>query len=604
MLSRRHLLATAAAVTAVAPQLAFAEGSPQQQLSAFLDAWMASRIRRSPELATSMGIDKGDLAWTRSALVDKSVAARVQDGRRTAEQLAALRAIGRTALTGMDGVNYDTFEEVLAVDGEGSRRFSYFGEGVGLPYAVSQLGGAYYDTPNFLDARHTIETRADADAYLARLDAFAGQLEDELELVRHDAAQGVTPPDFVIGKTLLALGAFLSGPPEEATVVTSVARRAKEKGIEGDYGGQAARLYEERVAPALARQVELLESLRPGAVHDAGVWRLPNGDEYYALSLRRYTTTALQPDEIHRMGLELVGSMSAEADKLMRKAGYTRGTVGQRFRQMYDDPRQHYPNTDAGKEQLIADLNGRVKEIEAHLPEYFGQLPKAPLEVRRVPKAIEVGAPGGYYYAPTLDGSRPGIYWINLRDTAAQPKFVLTTLTVHEGVPGHHLQLSLANEAGGLPLARKSLWFSGYGEGWALYAEQLAVEMGLYGHDPIGRIGMLHDAIFRAVRLVVDTGMHANRWSREEALKYYVDHIGDEENAAIREIERYAVQPGQACSYMVGKQEWLRLRAKAKAELGPRFDIRAFHDAGLLSGAVPLTVLERVIDGYIASARG
>ena len=260
---------------------------------------------------------------------------------------------------------------------------------------------------------------------------------------------------------------------------------------------------------------------------------------------------------------------------------------------MYADPKLIYPNTDADKERLIADLNEKVKVVQAKLPKYFGQLPKAPLQIKRVPKAIEAGAPGGYYNSPSLDGSRPGIYWINLRDTAEQPTFLLPTLTYHEGIPGHHLQGSLANEAQGLPLIRKVIWFSGYGEGWALYSEQLAVEMGMYENDPLGHIGMLHDAIFRAVRMVVDSGMHDKRWSREQALKYYIDNIGDAETAAITEIERYAVWPGQACSYMVGKLDWLRLRAKAQKALGSKFDIRKFHDVGLLSGAMPLKVLEK-----------
>jgi len=221
-----------------------------------------------------------------------------------------------------------------------------------------------------------------------------------------------------------------------------------------------------------------------------------------------------------------------------------------------------------------------------------------------VPKAIEAGAPGGYYNSPSLDGKRPGIYWINLRDTKEQAKYTLTTLTVHEGVPGHHLQLSISNEAKGLPMIRKIIGFSGYTEGWALYSEQLAVEMGIYKTDPRGHIGMLHDALFRAVRLVVDTGMHYKKWSREQAVKYMAETMGDEESGAITEIERYVVWPGQACSYMIGKIVWLRARAKAQKALGKKFDIREFHDAGLLSGMTPLTTLERVIDDYIVSKGG
>jgi uncharacterized protein (DUF885 family) len=604
MLSRRQLLVSAAAagVVAVAPR-ALAQTPASQQLNAFFDAYMGRQLRRRPETATNLGLDKGELAWTKSALSDTSLTAVADGKRRTAEELAALRAIDRTALSGMDAVNYDTVEFVLAVADEGNRKFDYGSGGSGQPYVISQLTGAYQDTPDFLDSQHTIETKADADAYLARVEAFARQLDGEVEVVRHDVGVGVTPPDFAIDKALVQMRAFLGAPTAQATIVESIARRTKAKGIEGDYAGQAARLYEERVVPALGRQIALLESLRPAAVHDAGVWRLPKGDEYYPTSLKRYTTAAITPDEIHRTGLEMVAKLGAQTDKLMRKAGYTRGTVGERFRQMYDDPRQHYPNTEEGKAQLIADLNRKVQAITPKLAAYFGQLPKAPLEIRRVPRAIESSAPGGYYDQPTLDGSRPGIYWINLEQTATQPRFVLPTLTVHEGVPGHHLQIALMNEAEALPLVRKSFWFAGYGEGWALYSEELAVEMGLYRDDPLGQIGMLHDAMFRAVRLVVDSGMHDKRWSREQALKYYIDNIGDNEIGAIREIERYAVWPGQATSYMVGKLEWLRLREKARAALGSRFDIRKFHDAGLLSGPVPLTVLERVIDNYIASAK-
>jgi uncharacterized protein (DUF885 family) len=223
------------------------------------------------------------------------------------------------------------------------------------------------------------------------------------------------------------------------------------------------------------------------------------------------------------------------------------------------------------------------------------------LDIRRVPVAIEAGAAGGYYKPGSLDGTRPGAYYINLRDTAEVPRFTLPTLTYHEGIPGHHLQGTLALEAKGIPMLRKTIWFSSYGEGWALYAEQLADEMGMYDKDPWGKLGMLHDAIFRAVRLVVDSGMHAKGWTREQAIKFYMDTIGDTEASTITEIERYCVSPGQACSYMVGKMTWLRLRAAAKQKLGAKFDIRAFHDAGLLSGAMPLQVLERRINEWVAS---
>jgi uncharacterized protein (DUF885 family) len=466
---------------------------------------------------------------------------------------------------------------------------------------LSQLTGSYQYMPDFLDTQHSIETKADADAYLLRMEGFARLMDQETQIAKKDMADGVIPPDFVIDKALIQMKSFADTPVADAPLVKSIARRTKEKKIPGDWEAEATKVYEISVLPALKRQIALMEWARPKSTHDAGVWRLKNGADYYAVSLKNYTTSAMTPDEIHQLGLDLVTSISAEADKIFKTMGMTKGTVGERMAKLGEDI---YPNTDAAKEQLIADLNVKAKWIDKQLPAYFGQLPKAPLEIRRVPKAIEAGAPGGYYNSPSLDGKRPGIYWINLRDTKEQAKYTLSTLTVHEGVPGHHLQLSLSNEAQGLPLIRKVVGFSGYAEGWALYAEQLAVEMGIYKTDPAGHIGMLHDALFRAVRLVVDSGMHHKKWSREQAVKYMAETMGDEESGSITEIERYCVWPGQACSYMIGKITWLRARERAKKALGKKFDIRKFHDAGLLSGMTPLTVLDTVVDNYIVANGG
>jgi uncharacterized protein (DUF885 family) len=608
MQSRRELLSTAAAfgAAAAAPRLAMAAAPPTGEpgkLYAFFDKSIAQTMRRMPELPTSLGLDKGELAWTKSELSDFSLTALAENKANNTRDLQELRSIDRKQLKGMDAVNYDTVDFVLSVQEEANRRFKYGGQGASSPYVVSQLTGSYQQMPDFLDTQHSIETKADADAYLARVEAFGRLMDQEAEVVRHDVALGVVPPDFVLSKALTQMKAFLAYEPDKTPVVASLLRRTKEKNIAGDWASQAEGLYADKVRPALARQAALLESLQPKAVHDAGCWRLPDGEEYYRLGLRYYTTSNITPEEVHKTGLDLVRSLGAEADVLMKKAGYSKGTVGERFKAMAADPKQVYPNTDAGKEELIAHLNEQVKVISAKLPQWFGQLPKAPLEIRRVPPAIEAGAPGGYYFPPSLDGARPGLYWINLRNTAEVPTWTLPTLTYHEGLPGHHLQLALNNEAGDLPLIRKVIGFSGYSEGWALYAEQLAVEMGMYQDDVLGHVGMLHDAIFRAVRLVVDSGMHAKRWSREEAVKYFVDNIGDQEATAITEIERYCVWPGQACSYMVGKITWLSARERAKKALGRKFDIRRFHDAGLLAGGVPLTVLDNVIDNYIASAK-
>jgi uncharacterized protein (DUF885 family) len=605
MQTRRQLFSTAAAfgLAAMAPRMAQAATGEAARMYAFFDRSMEESLRRSPELPTYLGLDKDTLAWTKSELSDYSLTALAENKAYTARDLKTLRSIDRKQLSGMDAVNYDTVEFTLSVQDEANRKFAYGGQGVGAPYVISQLTGAYQSMPDFLDNQHVVETKDDADAYLARMEAFGRLLDQEVEVARHDVALGVVPPDFVIDKALTQLKAFLAYAPSDAPVVKSIVRRTSEKNIEGQWAKEAEGLYTDKIKPALERQLAHLEALRPKAVHDAGCWRLPNGEDYYAVSLKNYTTATMSPDEIHELGLELVKSLGAEADVLMKKAGYTQGTVGERYRAMAEDPKQVYPNTDAGKEELLKKLNEQTEVIAKKLPQWFGQLPKAPLEIRRVPPAIEAGAPGGYYNSPSLDGSRPGIYWINLRDTAEVPAWTLPTLTYHEGLPGHHLQLALNNEAGDLPLIRKVIGFSGYSEGWALYAEQLAVEMGMYENDVLGHIGMIHDAAFRAVRLVVDSGMHSKRWSREQAIRYYVDNIGDAEASAITEIERYCVWPGQACSYMVGKMVWLNGRERAKKALGRRFDIRKFHDAGLLSGGTPLTVLDTVIDNYIAQAK-
>ncbi len=606
MMNRRDLFASATAVAALAALPRLANAAPTGEAAkmyAQFDKAMDQAFRRSPELTTYLGIDKGALAWTKGQLSDGSATAAAEGRANNSKSLADLRTIDRKALSGMDAVNYDTVDFVLSVQEEGNSKFAYNNGGSGAPYVLTQLTGSYQSTPDFLDTAHSIETVDDADAYLSRMECFGRNLDDEAETCRRDAAMGVIPPDFALQKALTQMKAFLATPTAETTLVASITRRTAEAKIEGEYARQSAALYDEKIKPALQRQVDLLESLLPKAVHDAGCWRLPRGDEYYAVSLKNYTTSDMSPDEIHATGLELCKSLGARADVLMKKAGYTRGTVGERYAAMYADPKQHWPNTDEGKEALIANLNEKVKVIQAQLPAWFGQLPQAACEIRRVPKAIEAGAPGGYYNSPSLDGKRPGIYWINLRDTAEQPRFTLPTLTYHEAIPGHHLQLALNNEAGDLPLIRKVIGFSGYSEGWALYAEELAKEMGMYRTDPLGEIGMLHDAMFRAVRLVVDSGMHAKRWSREQALKFYIDTIGDKETAAITEIERYCVWPGQASSYMVGKLTFLKGRERARAALGKTFDIRKFHDTVLLSGGTPLKVLDNVIDGYIAGAK-
>ena len=609
MLDRRRLLISTAAAAALSPlagrasaavpatasPAATAEGAKMNKL---FDSFIQEMLDHSPEGATALGMDSGPRAAQRSQLDDRSLAASDDARKRTAADAAALRAINRAALSPADKISFDTVAYVTEGQDRAARTFAYAGGGVGGPYAVSQLTGSYQQIPDFLDSQHPVETAADAEAYLTRLQAFSVALDQDSEQMRHDAGLGDIAPDFVLDKALIQMAALHDLPADKSNMVASIAHRAKAAGLAGDYEGRASKIYETAVRPALARQIALAKDLRAKATHDAGVWRLPKGEEYYAQSLQQATTTKLSPKEVHELGLDRVAFISGQLDSDLKKLGRSQGTVGERLRGMYDDPKFQFPNTDPGKELLLADLNKKVAAVTAKLPQYFKTLPKAPLLIKRVPKATEAGAPGGYYNGASLDGKRPGMYYINLRDTAEVPSWTLSTLTYHEGIPGHHLQISIAQEAP-LPLIRRIIGFNAYQEGWALYAEQLADEMGMYADDPNGRIGYLHDALFRAVRLVVDTGYHQMRWSREQGIKYYVDHLGDKEASAVTECERYCVWPGQACSYMVGKLTWLRLRAKAKAAMGDKFDIRTFHDAALLNGAMPLDVLGNVIDGYV-----
>ena len=602
MLNRRNVLLTAGASVALAGAATArgARGAPgaEAKLTKALDDFFAQSLDDNPELATSLGLDTGVRAASKSKLHKGSLVDLARDKRQTSENLARLRAVPRKPLTGMAAVNYDAVLYDLESQDRIGKRFAY-GSGT-APYVLSQIDGAYSSVPDFLASQHTLETAADCEAYVARLGEFARLMDDELERARHDVGLGVIPPDFAIAGALGQMK-VLHAPPEQSSLISALVDRAKAKGIAGDWGGRATAVYTAKVLPALERQMALLESLKGKAVHDAGVWRLPGGDEFYAMALQTQTTTRLTPAEVHKIGLDVTAELSARADVLFRKIGMSQGTVGERYGALFKDPKYIYPNTDAGKAKEIADLNLLVQAMQQRLPRYFGMLPKTPLEIRRIPPATEAGA-STHYTNGSLDGARPGIYWLNLRDTGEAPYWDMPTTTFHEGIPGHHLQLTLQQQAD-LPMLRKAGGFGAYIEGWALYSEQLAQEMGVYATDPAGELGYIHDALLRSGRLVVDTGLHALHWSREKAVETLNGIEGDPIALAGQEIERYSVNPGQACSYMVGKLTILRLRAKAKAALGARFDIRQFHDAVLLAGSMPLTVLEHAVDNYIAARK-
>jgi uncharacterized protein (DUF885 family) len=602
MLNRRALLLSsgaAAAAVGLAPR-AFAAGDPQ--LAALFDAFFQEGLHHRPESATQLGLDKGANAGLKSRLSDGSSAGRAAAKALNADQFRRLQAIDRGKLTGPDRLNYD----VIVYTRQSTARTQSFDFGGSAfspsPYVLSQLTGSYQSTPDFLDTKHTIVTPEDADAYLSRLSAFGDQLNADTDRLHHDVGLGVVPPDFILDLTLDQMSKTVA-PADKALVVTSIAHRAAEKGLGDRYGRDAAKIYNEKVLPALQRQLAATKALRAGASHDAGVWRFKEGPAFYEAALHSTTTTKLTPAEVHKIGLDQGKEISERIDGLLKAQGLTQGSLADRIKHLYADPKQIFPNTDAGKVEAIAYCNHRLDEIRPRLPSVFKRVPPYKFEVRRVPPQTEAGAASAFSQGPAIDGSRPGIVYFNLHDSAEWPKFCLSTTIFHEGLPGHQLEGGLALSNKDLPLIRKNTGFSGYGEGWALYAEQLADEIGMYDDDPLGRIGYLKFQLFRANRCVVDTGIHHLKWSREQAIARFVENEGEAPGFAAREVERYCATPGQACSYKLGHTTIVNLRTRAKAALGDKFDIKDFHEAVLSCGRVPLDILDQVGADWIAARR-
>jgi uncharacterized protein (DUF885 family) len=609
--TRRDLLASAAAAGAALalPVAALAQSPPAADpaLRTLVDAFASEMLDEAPETATSLGLDTGARAGLKSRLDDRSAAAAARDTEACAARLTRLKAIDRPALKGFDASLYDAvvYANELGVEGGrfgyGDNTYAAAMDESATPYVVSQEGGDFNTVPEFLNSQHKVANAADAEAYLARLSAFAVCLDQETARVRRDAGQGVIAPDFLLKTALSQMIPYRATPAATAHLVTSLTTRTDALGLRGDYAARATRIVETAVYPALDRQIAALQSCAAKAGHDAGVWRLPDGEAYYAWLLKVGASTAMTADEVHQMGLEQNREIQARMDAILKAQGLTQGTVGARVGALSKDPRFLYPNDAAGKAQLIAYLNGRIAAMRPLLPQMSKMNLKAQVVVKAVPTDIELGAGLGYMNFGALDGSRPSIYYINLHDTGVWPRFTLPTLTFHETIPGHAWQGAyLAERHDQIPLISSLMGFNAFVEGWALYAEQLADELGLYADDPFGQIGYLQAQQFRACRLVADTGLHAKRWSREKIVAFLVEQTGRAPAAMTSEVDRYCGTPGQACGYKIGHTEINRLRDKAKAALGPRYDLRDFNDVVVQTGGVPLTVLATVVEGYIA----
>ena len=474
-------------------------------------------------------------------------------------------------------------------------------------YRVNQISGVTVNMPQFLTDTHVIKNKKSVRRYLSRLAEFGRVLRETHERVTDDRANGVIPPDFVIEKALLGMNKFIEGGAAKNPLVTTLGPKLEAlDGLDETTAGQlvdeAAQLVATEVIPGYQAMISLFESILPEATHDAGIWRLPDGDAIYATKLQSNTTTQYSPDEIHATGLAEVDRIEGEMMDILDSQGIAGESFAERVRTVMEDPAHQFPNTDIGRADMIAYLEDFDRRVMTIAADYFITIPPQPLEIVRVPEYSQDSSPGGYYNGPALDGSRPGRFYINQKQTADNPRWTLPTLMIHEGSPGHHFQISTSQLIDGVPLLRRLSPFNAFSEGWALYSERIAkTDLGLYDNDPLGDLGRLQAEMFRAVRLVVDTGMHAKRWSREQAIEYMITKTGMTSEEVTREIERYVVWPGQATAYKTGQLALLAMREEAELKLGERFDLREFHEAVLMNGAMPLDILKDNLSSWAAS---
>jgi uncharacterized protein (DUF885 family) len=607
--TRRSLLGGAATLSFAAALPAAALAQPRSpQFRTLLDRFADTTLGFSPQQQTLLGLDKGARAGARRHLDDarpQAIEARLSAAAAMQRQL---RGVSKASLAPQDQTTYEAVDYALGLTLQGGK-FAY-GDNIGsalgaaaVPYVVSQQNGSYNQVPEFLDAYHKITTAADAEAYLSRLSEFAGVLDAETARIRADAGRGVVPPSFLIATIEKQLAELRATPVAQAKLVRSVADRAKKLGLKGDWEARAAKMVEASVYPALDRQLAAIRASGAKAGDNPSVSRLPDGEAYYRWALKAATTTDLDADAIHRTGLEQNRALQAEMDAILKAQGMTQGSVGERVAALNADPKQLWPNTDEGRAGILAYVRAKIEELRGIIPQISRLKLNVALEVKRVPPDIQAGAALGYTNFAALDGSRPAIYYINLADTANWPRYSLTSLSAHEGIPGHDFQGAyLAEHAKDVPLVMSLMGFNAFVEGWALYAEQLADEHGVYRNDPLGRLGMLQALAFRAARLVVDTGLHSKGWSRARAIDWMVENTGRTRGSVTSEVDRYCASPGQACGYKVGHNEIIRLRSAAQQRMGARFDVRAFNDAIVTTGGVPLAALPAAIDRYLARA--
>ena len=558
-----------------------------------------------PEVATYNGadasLDGGPLA-RRSNDYSPAGEQALRDGTAASrEQIAALNCSTNSS----EGLQAAVCEAVLANAGRSAgisyghiNPFSYVNH---LPYLVSQISGPHIDTPAVMTTQQSVRTPDAIDAWLEKLDGFEATFDGIIEKIRADESAGCRPPQALLSKVLPVLDSFIEGPAEQHPLIQALETGMSDAVIDTTMREtalrQATTALETKARPAYARLRDQIADMLPRGQENSGVWAQPDGEALYAANILALGDTEQGADEIHQVGLDEVARISAEMETLLTAQELTEGSVGERMLALADDERFLFDDSDAGRQELLDYLDTLVREAETRYPEFLPDdiVPQQPMLIRRVPVATQDSAPGGYYDSPSLDGTRPGTYWINLRDMSAVARFALPTLSYHEGVPGHHTQIAIASGLGEAPLIIRIASFNAYQEGWALYSERLMAELGAYEEDPFGDLGRLQDELFRAVRLVVDTGMHHLRWTRERAISYMQEVTGNPQSTCVAEIERYMAWPGQALGYKLGQLRLIELREEMRAAQGDTFDLRAFNAVVLSQGAMPLgLVAERV----------
>ena len=601
LLLASSILLAPAAVSARAPAApASAPAQKNAQLAAFFEAYDKAELALSPLSKAYRGIKDADYGkW--NEISDEA------DARERAlelQTLADLRArFPRASLSAEDQLTVDIFESRVA-RGEALHPYRDYG------YVFDQMNGAQSQGPAFLINIHRVDTLADAQAYVSRLQTMDTFLDQAMAEAKKRAALGVLPPKWVFPYVIGDAKNIISGAPYDAGEDSALFADFKAKvGKLAIADADKARLIEEArkamvedVKPAYERLIALMQEQEKQAGTDDGIWRFKDGAAQYQALLGYYTTTNLTPDQVHDLGLAQVARIHDEMRGIMKQVGFT-GPLQQFFEKMRTDPQFYFPNGDGGRQQYLDRTQAFNVEMEKLLPLYFGTTPKSPLQVTRVEPFREKSAGKAFYNSPAPDGSRPGTYYVNLFNMADMPATEVEALFYHEGIPGHHLQRAVQTELGGsVPPFRQFGGFTAYSEGWGLYAERLGKDMGQY-KDPYSDFGRLQLELHRAIRLVVDSGLHHKRWTREQAIKYVEDNSADAKGGIVKAIERYIVYPGQATAYMVGKLKIEELRDRAQKALGNRFDYKGFHDAVLLSGPVPLDILERNVDQWIASKK-